>query len=215
MSNKIFLLVYIVIIISCIKLINSECGLNIKPSNDDIIICDNKCNTCGIICDNDAQCKNIKIYSGASTTIIECSGIDSCQNSLIFVGSNQNNNNNNNESNIFYQNQYNSVIIFCRGTASCKNINVTIIGNFINGGLLSAYSAVGVDHFQISSLSVNIFADQLFQLECGDNISSCLDTKYICKSGTCKCNGMGCSSLLSGMISVQSMYLIDLCELRE
>ena len=69
-----------IIIVILFNKINSECGLNIRPKNGNTIICDNTCDTCGIICDEDAQCKDgITIYSSALKTIINCFEKNSCK----------------------------------------------------------------------------------------------------------------------------------------
>ena len=161
----------------------------IKPLINDIIICDNTCDTCNIICSDTNQCQNIHVYSGALTTNINCFGEGSCINSVLYVGQHFFVYPNGYTSSNFGRINYNILQIICTGKSACVGMRTHINGNFKFGGILNADSN-GHDSFKDAYLYVSLLETQVFNLLCGLNVNNCYgSTQYICNSGNCQCNG--------------------------
>ena len=199
---KVFL---VLILIFNVYLNGKYCLLPIMPNEGDIIICDNACINCNIICNTINQCFRIKIYSSALNTTIQCNGENSCFESKIYIGNTGYYPNNYNESN-FKRNNFDTINIDCSNKLGCTKSRIIINGNFTNNLTLNA-DAYEQDSFKDSSLNVTIYDNSYFNLNCGQSRANCDGTKYLCRSGSCLCNGniygntQGCVGLSNGIIS--------------
>ena len=193
-------IIYIIILcdIGLTHNILSECQGIIKPKSNDIIICDNNCDTCYIDCSLPDQCKeSVYIFSGALNTRIKCLGYQSCLDIFIFIGNTGSYPPRYNENN-FIRELYESFIIDCTGNAACVSSNIFVSGNFVSNGFILANGTN--DNFKDARLSVNLFQTNTVSLYCSDSNKPCSGkTNYICYGGTCLCVGLGCHSIENGI----------------
>ena len=199
MSN---LLVFIALFLMRINAQN--CSTTIFPMESDIIICDNLCDYCTIICDDINQCRFVNIYSGALNTSIYCFGEGSCGNMNIYAGNNFDNYPIGYISDNFTRLNYDSVNIICTGKVSCLGLNVYVDGSYIDGGMLDAGD--DVEGFKDGYLKISILETQIFNLFCGLDTKNCNGAQYRCDNGNCQCNGVtrgvndGCAALIGYFI---------------
>ena len=166
----------------------TNCNDIITPDKEDTVICDNTCMNCNIICDNTAKCDKLMVYSGANNTRIECSKIDACKDSMIFIGDTGNYPNNYNSNNFNGIQNYTEII--CSDKAACNSMNIEISGYFEYGGLVNIIGNQD-DIFKDSTLEVNIQTgnDMYFNLDCGQSSTSCGNVAYTCGTANCECDG--------------------------
>ena len=95
---------------------------------------------------------------------------------------------------------FTSASIECAGKASCRETSFTIKGNYPNGGQMNT-SDVETDAFVNSDLDVELTANQIFELNCGENLNdkNCESITFRCFGGMCSCVG-GCHGLMGGII---------------
>ena len=191
---------------------SDNCLTPISPSSQNIIICDNTCNFCNIICDSIHQCNSINIYTGALNTNVNCYGEGSCSNVIIYAGTNFNKYPPGYTPNNFDRISYNFIQVTCTSTTSCSGMRLYINGNFVNGGVLNADSN-GLTSFSQGYLQVSLLETQIFNLLCGNNINNCPGARYICIKGNCQCNGetrglnAGCSALSNNFIMTSYVWI--------
>ena len=203
----IFILIFWDIICSQTSNYLNDCLTSFVPSFGNIIICDNKCERCHIICSLPSQCKNIKIYSSAQYTSIYCNGNYACQNSEIHIGNiNDIYLPNNYNQMRFNRDKYKDINIECNGMESCSKITFYINGNFIGNNNINADSD-GKFSLKDGLIDVSLMENQIFNINCGNSNKNCEGTSYICKGGLCYCNNIfrnvmdGCSSFKNYVIN--------------
>ena len=148
------------------------------PSRNNNSFCDNTCDACDKICIG-TSCQNDNFYSAALTTIIRCSEYNSCSNGKFYIG--ESNGPSNYDARLFTRASYSSANIFCQDSTSCKNMNIEIIGNFVNGVVIHADKGL-----ENANIAVNISEGQIVNIYC--NGIGCNSTKVRCLGGICKCN---------------------------
>ena len=159
----------------------TDCNNDIYPSPTDVVICNNSCINCNIICNNAQKCQDIKVYSGAFNTNIYCLKYRACKDAEIYVM------NNFDESN--FKSTQNVTNVVCDAVQSCMDMNLVMEGYFNYGGSIKL-----MDYWQSfkgSELDININTNvgYGFFLECDTNQLKCYDVMYTCHNSNCECTG--------------------------
>ena len=152
---------------------------NCIPNNNNNAFCDNTCDTCILNCDG-TSCKEDNFYSAALITNIRCHDQDSCLKGKFYIGDSKGPSNSNPK--LFNRTNYSSVNIDCQTETSCKEIEINIIGNFVNGITINAKNK-GLEN---ANINVDIGEGQIFNINCESD--GCVGTTVRCNGGICKCN---------------------------
>ena len=188
MSSNLFVFI-VIILYSTHAATLTNCNGIFTPSELDIIICDNTCDTCHIRCNSKDQCKEVKMYSGALNTKIECTTETACKNSFMYIGTTGTYPNGYGFSN--FDRQYNYTEIICNGNTACAVVRIDIMGYFENGGFVNIIGGQD-DVFKDSHLDVDIQtgnSNTYFNLECPSSITGCENVDYQCQNANCECDG--------------------------
>ena len=179
-------------VVCLIGLINTEtitnCINDIIPSKNDVVICDDSCINCNIICNDNRQCKGTEIYSGAYNTNIYCLDDKVCLDAEIYIGNTGHYPDDYDESH--FDSIQNITNIVCQSKRSCYGVSVTMEGYFNYGGLIDLIG--DADRIlEDGELDINIQTNPgyVFDLKCGNNQDSCKNVDYKCHNANCECDG--------------------------
>ena len=181
----------------------TDCSVDIYPNGGDTVICDNKCESCNIICDKENVCYKsngnaITIYSGAYNTNIWCTGpSDACFQSNFYIGTAVIPDGYNIS---HFDGPHGSVNIYCTGNDKpCFESEIYVSGDYINGTYINADST---EAFKNAYLECELNGGQTCQLDCGMDPKNCEIAKFECYGGDCKCiEEQGCIPVQYGVFS--------------
>ena len=153
----------IIFVLTSTQSIYNDCSSTINgDANKPTIICDNNCDNCIVNCIGVDSCKQGIIYSGALNTEITCDGISACDELNIDVGNTRNYPNGYREIN-FYRYEYTSFKINCKSEKSCYNEHVNVMGSFTDGGGIDV-TGNGPDRFKGAEVVIYIEPGMLCDL---------------------------------------------------